>query len=238
MVKNVYISRRNEFKIKKAIHSETSIMITLSGEFQYTEGDITRHIKPFSPIVYKKGNPFERTVIHPIEYIMITLLEIDPNTDTFLEFSDGDRIRLNSTVEHLKDAILNDRGNGVIEHFANDILLTAGMNKIQNHKDTDFIVDYIKEHFCEKLTLDSLAEIANYSKQTLITKFKREHLMTPVEYITGLRIKKAKELLVNSNLSIAAVAEKCGFDNPYYFSNTFKKHIGISPLQYRKQSIL
>ncbi len=238
MVKNVYISRRNEFKIKKAIHSENSIMITLSGEFQYTEGDTTRHIKPFSPIVYKKGNPFERTVIHPIEYIMITLSEIDPNTDTFLEFSDGDRIRLNSTVEHLKEAILNDRSNDIIEHFANDILLTAGMNKTKTHKDTDAVADYIKEHFCEKLTLDSLAEVANYSKQTLITKFKRDHLMTPVEYITRLRVNKAKDLLVNSNLSIAVISEKCGYETPYYFSNTFKKHIGVSPLQYRRQSIL
>lgn len=238
MVLNRYISHRNEFKITKSIHSANSLMITLSGEYVYTESGATKKVLPYSPVVYKKGKPFERHVIKPIRYILISLSHIEEDTDNFLEFSDSDRHRLKNTVDHLEEAIANGRDVSVIEHFVNDILLTAGMSKVKNGRDTDTVVAYIKEHFCEKLTLDALASVANYSKQTLITKFKADYKKTPVEYITQLRINKAKELLINSDLSVASIAEACGYDNVYYFSNIFKRHEKLSPLKFRQSTIL
>lgn len=238
MVSNGYISHRNEFKITKSIHSANSLMISLSGEYIYTESNVTRKVLPYSPVIYKKGKPFERHVIKPIDYILISLSHIDEDTDTFLGFSDSDRTRLKNTVDHLEEAITNGRNISVIEHFVKDILLTAGMSKVKNTKDTEVVVSYIKEHFCEKLTLNTLAEIANYSKQTLINKFKSEYKTTPIEYITKLRLNKAKELLVNSNLSIARISEMCGYENVYYFSNVFKSHEKISPLKFRQKTIL
>lgn len=238
MVSNGYISHRNEFKITKSIHSANSLMILLSGEYIYTESNVTRKVLPYSPVIYKKGKPFERHVIKPISYILISLSHIDDCTDTFLEFSDSDRQRLKSTVDHLEEALTNGRDIGVIEHFVNDILLTAGMSKVKNGNDTDAVVAYIKEHFCEKLTLDTLAAIANYSKQTLITKFKADYKKTPVEYITQLRINKAKDLLINSSYSIAQISEMCGYDNVYYFSNVFKRYENLSPLNFRQSTIM
>ena len=65
--------------------------------------------------------------------------------------------------------------------------------------------------------------------------FVEEMGQTPVAYITRLRIERAKNLLTQSPpLSVEQVAEQCGFTDSFYFSKTFKKHIGLSPLQYRK----
>ena len=139
-----YISRRNEFKITRSIHSANSLMIVLSGEYVYTESGATKKVLPYSPVVYRKGKPFERHVIKPIRYILISLSHIEEDTDTFLEFSDSDRQRLKNTVDHLEEAITIGRDVSVIEHFVNDILLTAGMSKVKNGRDTDTVVAYIK----------------------------------------------------------------------------------------------
>lgn len=57
---------------------------------------------------------------------------------------------------------------------------------------------------------------------------------SPVKFITSLRIKKAKELLLSGGCAIAEVAEACGFQNHYYFSKIFKNETGMTPSQYRK----
>ena len=53
-----------------------------------------------------------------------------------------------------------------------------------------------------------------------------------------LRIEKAKEYLINDQLSITEISKKCGFQSPYYFSNTFKKEHGESPEKYRKKMLV
>ena len=59
---------------------------------------------------------------------------------------------------------------------------------------------------------------------------------TPVAYLTGLRVERAKGLLVqNPPISVETVAERCGFSDSFYFSKIFKKYTGVSPLGYRKQ---
>ena len=57
--------------------------------------------------------------------------------------------------------------------------------------------------------------------------FKKHYQKTPTEYITHFRIEKAKDLLINTDFSIGQIANLCGYENVYYFSNVFKKEIGI-----------
>jgi len=59
--------------------------------------------------------------------------------------------------------------------------------------------------------------------------------MTPIKYITMLRMEKAKELLITGHYKVSEIAGMCGFENVYYFSNVFKKHEGISPKNYIKK---
>ena len=62
--------------------------------------------------------------------------------------------------------------------------------------------------------------------------------MAPLEYLTRLRINQAKTLLVQDNfVSIEDVARNCGFNDSFYFSTCFKKHMGISPLRFRKNKL-
>lgn len=89
----------------------------------------------------------------------------------------------------------------------------------QNYKAFDF--DY-----------NALCKVCNLSYSYFITLFKAECNMTPIQYVTKMKIDYAKELLITGKYSIIQISEMCGFENVYYFSNVFKKLAGISPNKY------
>ncbi len=67
--------------------------------------------------------------------------------------------------------------------------------------------------------------------------FHKTHSMSPVKYLTFLRLEKAKDYLRNSELQIFEISEKCGFGSSYYFTRVFKADTGYTPSEYRKISI-
>lgn len=69
--------------------------------------------------------------------------------------------------------------------------------------------------------------------------FKKEVGVTPLEYMTGLRMKKAESMLssaLSRDYSVAEIAELCGYSDPLYFSRVFNKHFGCSPSSFAKKS--
>lgn len=84
------------------------------------------------------------------------------------------------------------------------------------------------------LNLDEIAQYLSINRATLHRKFTEELNISPGNYIIRLRIKKACALLENSNYSIKTVAYSTGFSDQLYFSKVFKKLVGMTPTQYRK----
>ena len=99
------------------------------------------------------------------------------------------------------------------------------------------VSEYISEHFCEHISLKKLAAKFGVSESHLSRSFKSSVGVGIREYINTLRIRKAQELLENTQLSIAEIAESVGFDNASYFGQIFLAHLGISPSQYRKELV-
>ena len=64
--------------------------------------------------------------------------------------------------------------------------------------------------------------------------FKKEKQSTFVKYLTSVRLEKAKEYLSLTNEKIIDIAGKCGYNEVYYFSHSFKKYTGVSPKKYRE----
>ena len=85
-----------------------------------------------------------------------------------------------------------------------------------------------------ELSMESACEFVGISVSYLSLLFKKNTGGTFVSYLTGLRIDKAKELLKYSDDRIIEIAEKCGYKDVYYFSHSFKKHVGIPPKKYRE----
>jgi len=96
------------------------------------------------------------------------------------------------------------------------------------------VLDYIDENFHKDFALTILAKQAGISPQHLCRVFKETLNMRPLEYLTRRRLQEAKRLLQRTELPIAEIALQSGFPDAGYFSTVFKKHEGITPMEYKK----
>lgn len=116
-------------------------------------------------------------------------------------------------------------------------LLTHVLKKENTHTTGNKMQEiraYLEAHFTESLSLDGLAAQFFVSKFYLARQFKAEYDCTVMEYLIQLRITHAKQLLRYSDLSIAQVAQACGYHNQSYFSRQFDKTEGIGARMYRR----
>ena len=111
-----------------------------------------------------------------------------------------------------------------------------GIIRSANFSDQQRLEMYIDEHYMEKLSLKNISEALGIGTTKLCSLAKK---LSPDGSITKLisirRVEAAKTLLLKENLSIAEIAEKVGFSDYNYFTKIFKKIIGCTPSQYRKQ---
>lgn len=105
----------------------------------------------------------------------------------------------------------------------------------ENSKMMAQAADYIREHYAEPLTVEKLALQFGYDRRRFTYLFERETGMSPMNYLTRVRIGRSREMLKNYSCSVAQVAEWVGYSDSFYFSRIFKKHTGISPTEFRKQ---
>ncbi len=98
------------------------------------------------------------------------------------------------------------------------------------------IQEYIRSNLKKKLTLNSVAAAFNFSPNYLSQLFAKYAGESFVEYVTGVRIAVAKELLSQDEIRIYEVAEQLGFESAFYFSKVFKKVEGISPREYLQRT--
>ena len=89
------------------------------------------------------------------------------------------------------------------------------------------------ENLENKLTLKELASHFGYSESYMYRLFFKETDYAPMNYFLHMKIDRACQLLLHTNMKINQVALKLGFDDPYYFSRIFKKIVGTSPKDYR-----
>ncbi|TPE66865.1 helix-turn-helix domain-containing protein [Halalkalibacterium halodurans] len=98
--------------------------------------------------------------------------------------------------------------------------------------------DYIRAYFDKPINLDDVAKVACLSPNHLIRTYFQVYGKTPHQHISEFRIQKAKQLLSKAGKNMTDITFLLGFQNPVSFSKMFKQHVGISPMEYRKQVIL
>lgn len=97
------------------------------------------------------------------------------------------------------------------------------------------ICEYIKENFDKKISLKHVAEEFNFSPSTFSHFFKKYTYRSYTEYIIDLKIKRACQLLIESDLPIGQIFRLSGFTNVSNFNRIFRKEKELTPLQYRKK---
>ena len=95
---------------------------------------------------------------------------------------------------------------------------------------------FIAEHYGDSnVTLHDVADHVALSNNHFCTVFSQEMGVTFTEYLTGVRMSKAKEMLTSTAMRTSDVAYAVGYNDPHYFSYLFKKHTGLSPRDFRRR---
>lgn len=131
-----------------------------------------------------------------------------------------------------------------IASLFNDILLLVDRQQHEQKKATGNVQEqieraaaYFNENYNTKISIDDYAESLHISTNWFIHNFKQYAGMSPAQYILSLRMVNAQSLLERTTYNIKEISEIVGYENPLYFSRVFKKEIGKSPTQYRKEMI-
>ena len=142
--------------------------------------------------------------------------------DTFLKgYSTSNLLFANLTLPYFLASFV------LPENFQPDIV-TSGTSP------TDKAILYMQANLSRAVTLDNIAQSANLSASFFSRKFRQDTGYAPIEYFNHLRVQRACQLLHFSDLRINEVASQLGIDDPFYFSRLFKKHMGVSPAEYKK----
>ncbi|NLL01383.1 MAG: helix-turn-helix transcriptional regulator, partial [Clostridiales bacterium] len=93
---------------------------------------------------------------------------------------------------------------------------------------------YIEENYHKDISLDDVSRILDISPYYFSKLFKEETGENFIEYLTNMRIEKAKHLLMHSGKNIKNICIETGYSDPNYFSRIFKKQVGVTPTEYRE----
>lgn len=95
---------------------------------------------------------------------------------------------------------------------------------------------YIDSHFKENINLDMLSELVHVNKYYMVHSFTKEYGISPINYLISRRIEESKYLLSDTDHSLSQISHMLGFSSPSYFSQSFRRLEGMSPMEFRRSS--
>ena len=96
--------------------------------------------------------------------------------------------------------------------------------------------EYINNNYSKDISLDDVSRQVNISPYYFSKIFKEDMGEGFVEYLTKIRMEKAKELLTTTEYSMKEICAMVGYADPNYFSRSFKKNVGVTPTEYKEGS--
>lgn len=116
-----------------------------------------------------------------------------------------------------------------------DLSLTATAAAGKLNRECQMVRRYIDNHFKENIRLDDLAALAHINKYYLSHSFQKEFGISPISYLISRRIQESRYLLSDTDHTLSQIAHILSFSSLSYFSQSFRRLEGISPMEYRRQ---
>jgi len=182
-------------------------------------------------VFFSSGPNFELVKFRAVELLVLLSRAVIESGNTDMELLDADFRNLQRIQESADQEELADRLNVIVAQFSRRAFSFRAVKHSMVLRKAE---RYIREHFVENPPLHDVASVAGLSPAYFSTVFKEELGESFSDFINGLKVDKAAELLVGSELSLADVADTCGFQDQSWFSRVFKRHMGVSPGRFRE----
>ncbi|MBF6625210.1 AraC family transcriptional regulator [Tuanshanicoccus lijuaniae] len=220
-----------------------------AAHYETKQGELVE-LKKREVLILNPGHSITLTPIRKMEIIIVQLSGIVFTSSIKLDTSDT-FFHIKHTPSTFKDyldlalaeAEKQSRGTDLLlKKLVECLLIQILRNHELSIKDSSMqsksheiekIQTYIRDNYSEKITLDSLSEVADINKYYLIRLFKQFTGLSPIDYLIHVRLKEAERLLVTTNMSVATISDFVGFHSPSHFSKTFKEYNHITPTKYR-----
>ena len=237
---------RTGFEMKQGSRPWHMLLILSKGSFSYTLSGKEYTVEQDEIAFFPQHADFERKVLSPIDFHQFGFFL---QKDAPFEVPESGKLNLpkpqvQAILRSLEQATLycaHDE-KAVYDHILTHILMEHTLfsahrtrTPVKQESDVAGAIQYMTEHIGEKISMEALAEKLHLSYVGLCRKFKRSMHCSPSDFLIRLRMQYAKQLILDEQKSISEIAELCGYQNAYYFSNAFKKQFHVSPSQYRKK---
>ncbi len=212
-----YPMEKEKLLLEKAASGETEVCLQifnqiydwLLNEYPSSLRSIKKKLLELMVLIHRMGSNYK---ISNEEYS-----GLDDYVDDLLGIEDPVELKVwcRERIEQVSQAI-----GDMMEKRLNSLILKA--------------VNYIKENYRNEIALEDISREVNISPHYFSKLFKEQVGENFIDYITSLRIQKAKELLVENRLSIKEICFDTGYADPNYFSRLFKRVVGVTPTEYKE----
>jgi two-component system, response regulator YesN len=215
----------NKYPVRE---KEELLSLMKVGDVQNSKEALDRFLCKFS--LFIEENP---------EILKVRLYELVGSLIDSAILSGGDEEKLNELVNKYFHDINYIKDIQVVEKWLSKVVLEiVGIVAAVYERRSKVLVEhakkYIEENYRKQLSYKEVAKEIYISPSYFLNLFKQETGKTFVDYLTHLRINKAKKLLLSTELNITEIAFETGFNNSNYFSSIFKKITGSTAKEYRK----
>ena len=120
------------------------------------------------------------------------------------------------------------------DRITNSVTHISNKNTETSNEVVEAAKKYIESNYNKNITLEDVSMRVNISAYYLSRIFKESTGENFIDYLTNLRIERAKELISTTQYSMKEICNMCGYSDPNYFSKSFKKNVGVTPTEYRE----
>lgn len=256
-VEDLLIYRSKNLDFLPHLHSQLELMYVEDGEIETTVNGCTRRLKSgdlsvvFPNSVHSYHTPPEQTDMHCMIVILNLALAGD-FINTFLKFHPKDPFvsgdLLHQDVPYALNTLMDETGGApdrlvcspICKAYVQIIIsrLLQRMELIPNTDANYFdilykIIHFINENYMQPLTLGDLSQTLGVGKYHLSRIFSDRINVSFSNYINGIRVSRARNLLFNTNTNITQIAYDCGFQSVRTFNRAFYKVYQVSPRAFR-----
>lgn len=214
----------------------STLILVIKGRMSFKENGEERHISAGNYYIQRAGTRQEGLEItEPPIYYYLHFSGVFKENPSVSSVPISGSFDLETVSELCTSIIFNSKSlTEEVWNFYNILLHLKKRNAQKGHSFAADMSDYISRHIAKIESVDDLCKRFNYSKDHIIRVFRENFGKTPYKYITDRKIKLAKELLKNTNLSVAQISQNCGYRDLSVFYRAFKSRTGKSPIDYKR----